>query len=556
MPENTNNTPTLSELANGAIPVATPVGMPKLNTETVRNVEMREVATPPKSAMPVEGTGNPMLDAAFLNLDKTTERLANESTKLLDEAEQKKIENAMESDNIDEVDSLETNTSNTYLVHTFDDDAIVYAQSITPIVSEVKTSRPVSGTETKSISMLPEEVYDEVEKKNISSEDDDEGLFEIDDEDFKLLDEDEESDDSNDDEEEIEKEKMIKETIRKEMNNNFDPVDKKINLSEFKISKKSISATKVISSINNQPIECADGVLYTEGRAVRMSAFSTMEIESLNPSEARSSNYYEFMKTKLDMIYNHIIDENKPKSMEAWAKITPNVSFDDYMFTAYKATFGLSNVLTYTCEDEKCSNIFLDKLPINNMLKFESDEVKEKYFDILHTGNTTSSKDNTYDVSLYQASDDYVFGLKTPSLYNTFIEPTLIDNTFRKKYDKLMILLTYIDCIYKIDRDTKELILINTNPSKTDKVITYKRRVKTFATIIKSLTSDQLQALQVETDKYDSANFDDDGNLIRPVVYIYPEKVCPKCGKTIKEVEMAPDSMLFMRHQLGLMKKV
>ena len=118
-----------------------------------------------------------------------------------------------------------------------------------------------------------------------------------------------------------------------------------------------------------------------------------------------------------------------------------------------------------------------------------------------------------------------------------------------------MIILTYVDCVYKINRETNELVLVDTSPTK-DKKLTYQRRLKVFATIIKSLTSDQLQALQVESDKYDSAKLDDNGNVVKKITYMYPKQSCPKCGKEIPEQEMAPDSMLFMRHQLGLMKKI
>ena len=49
---------------------------------------------------------------------------------------------------------------------------------------------------------------------------------------------------------------------------------------------------------------------------------------------------------------------------------------------------------------------------------------------------------------------------------------------------------------------------------------------------------------------------DNDGNVITDTKYIYPEEVCPKCGKVIPEEEQSPDRMLFMRHQLGLMNKM
>ena len=65
-----------------------------------------------------------------------------------------------------------------------------------------------------------------------------------------------------------------------------------------------------------------------------------------------------------------------------------------------------------------------------------------------------------------------------------------------------------------------------------------------------------IQALSVETDKYDAGTLDDEGNLVRDITYVYPERRCPKCGKKIDEVEVNPDNLLFTRHQLGLMKKI
>ena len=131
-----------------------------------------------------------------------------------------------------------------------------------------------------------------------------------------------------------------------------------------------------------------------------MSAFEPMEIQSLDPDRLRQGNYNSFMKNKLNLIYEHLVDENKPKSFESWAKITPNTTVDDYMFTAYKATFGLSNIITFTCNDDKCNNVFLETVPVNNMIKFKDDTVREEYMNILHSGNTNYIKHlmNMYSV--------------------------------------------------------------------------------------------------------------------------------------------------------------
>lgn len=560
-----NENVTLSDLSSGAVPTATPVGMPvkpKLDTSSVTEANIKEVAVPNEPNV-VEGTGNPMLDKAFLGVDDAISRLQTETNETYEKGEEQRIEEAISSDNtdIDTIDeTLNSATSNTVLVHKFDEEPTETTQTVkpspAPVVEEkpvkiektVEVSAPVAGTKSENIVMVEDEsVYDE-----------DEHLFDgIEDEDLKYLDEDESSEDEDKKEEEDEKAKTekVKAIIREEVNKNFVPVDKKINLGSFKISKKPINAAKVINDIKTKAIECADGVLFSQKRAVRMSAWKPMEIQSIDPSRLRSGNYNKYIENKLKLIYDHIVDANKPKSFEAWAMITPNTVIDDYMFTAYKATFGLSNIITFSCSDTECNNVFMESVPIHSMLKFRNDSIKDEYMKILHEGNT-DSVNSEYEVSLYQASDDYVFALKVPSLYNTYIEPTLVNQDFNAKYEDRLLLLSYIDTIYKIDYANNELIPIDTKPVATDKSLTYKRRIKTFDTILKSLTSDQLMALSVETDKYDGGKLDDDGELIRDVTYVYPERRCPKCGKKIDEQEINPDNMLFTRHQLGLMKKI
>lgn len=574
MPE---NNVTLSDLSNGAIPTATPVGMPKkLDTKNVKEANLTEAVLPGDDGSVVGlGTGNPMLDAAFEGLDSTINRLANESSELIQKGNEERIERAIEEDGGD-IDNDDVNivAPATIKVNNFSNEIAINNNQV-PITEEarpnetVSISKPVmveqsvdvsasvAGTKKENIAMVEDPaVYD----NNVNADDDDDdNLFDIDEEDMKFLDgeeettEDETSDTAEDDTKA--KSEAIKANIRQEISHKFNPVSKKLDLSTFSISKKPINASKIINEIKTKAIECADGVLFSENRPVRMSAFKPMEIQSLDPSRLRSGNYNKFIENKLKLIYEHIIDANKPKNFEAWAMITPNTVMDDYMFTAYKATFGTANIITFNCNDDKCNNVFMENVPVHSMIKFTSDEIKNKYMTILNQGNTDSTT-SEYKVDLYQASDDYVFGLKVPSLYNTYIEPTLVDQNFSSKYEDLILLLTYIDSVYRIDYDTHQLIPIDTKPVASDKALSYKRRVKTYATILKSLTSDQLQALSVETDKYDAGKLDDDGNLVRDITYVYPERRCPKCGKKIDEVEVNPDNMLFTRHQLGLMKKI
>lgn len=545
---------TLNDLAEGAVQTATPTGMPvrkKLDASTVKEANLAE-AVVQSTPEPVVGTGNPMLDKAFEGLESAIERTQQETNETYQKGLEERIEASLDTDEEGDIDSIgeeETATTVTpqqqVVVHHDFDEEVKPDDKVE--VKTVDTSAPVSGTKKETISMVTDtSVYDE-----------DEHLFDgIDDEDFKLLDEEDDNKES-DSEEEEEKAKMeaIKQNIRQQINKNFNPVHNSIDISKFTIAKKPINAAKVINEIQSKPIECADGVLWATKKAIRMSAWSPMEIQSIDPQRLRQGNYNKYIDNKLRLIYQHLIDANKPKSFEAWARMTPNTTVDDYMFTAYKATFGLSNILTYSCSDENCSNVFMEPVPIHSMIKFNSDEVKEQYMQILHEGNTDSSE-ATYNVDLYQISDDYVFALKTPSLYNTYIEPTLVPQEFNSKYEDRLLLLSYIDAIYKIDTASQQLIPIDTKPSETDKTLTYKRRIKTFDTILKSLTSDQLMTLSTYTDQYDGGKLDDDGNLVTDISYIYPEKTCPKCGKKIEEQVVNPDNMLFTRHQLGLMKKI
>ena len=180
---NNENNVSLSDLANGAIPTATPVGMPvkpKLNTANVREANISEVARPSEPEV-IEGTGNPMLDKAFLGIDSTIARLQSETDTTYQKGEEERIEKAIDSDDgdIDSIDdTLSSATTSTVVVHNFNETS----EPVT-IKKTVEVSAPVSGTKTENIVMVKDEsVYDA-----------DEHLFDgIDDEDMKYLDEEDE----------------------------------------------------------------------------------------------------------------------------------------------------------------------------------------------------------------------------------------------------------------------------------------------------------------------------------------------------------------------------
>ena len=362
--------------------------------------------------------------------------------------------------------------------------------------------------------------------------------------------------------EEKEKRNELRNAIRTSVKENFKPIENKLNLSEFEIQKKPISASKVLNHIKETPVRTATTPLFsTSKKVVEVSEFTATEVQKLNPSLINQNNFYTTLRDRYQLLYNHIVDPNKPATFEAWLKTVPEDAIDDYFFAAYKATFGAANILTYECPKEECGNVFLKEVPVMSMIKYKNEAIKTEYLDLLHNGKLNVSKD-TYTAGLFQASDEYVFALKTPTLYERVFEPTLLDSKILETYGDLITLITYIDGIFVIDEANKKLIPVDMQPIHTDPRKTVRRRIKTCASIIRTLTSDQLQTLTVETDKYDKPdskrnnNNDDDEDTTPEIQYIYPECECPKCKSKIEEAVANPVDMLFTRHQLGVYQRI
>ena len=589
--ENQKNV-TLNDLSEGAIPVATPKAMPhmptRLNANETVEVNKREVAQLNAKEQPVTGTGNPMIDDGIKNIDPTIERLRQESLATIEEGKIQRAEESLD-DDIDNDINIDSDASpkkfklvddeqpqqNSYIAKAMER----FNDEKEHDLNNIRMDEPNPNDERiAQIVQEESDVYssDDINNSrgnnresgsNVDNYSDNNSINEIVinkdiDDDLGLLDDEEESEFDKEETAEAEEQRKVLEaeqkektekiydTIRKEMSEKFKPVTNAIDLSKFRISKKTVSGSRVLKEINDSAIECADGVLYEEKRCVRMSALSALEIEKLDPSRAKNGNENQIMIDRMRLIYDHIIDESKPSSFNEWAKTVSMSSINDYFFTLYKATFGKANIITYTCD---CDNVFLQTKPINDMIKFRNDEVKDKYFDILHNG-TRESKPLTTE--LFQISDDYVAELRKPSLYDLFIEQSYIPKDFSDKYSDLILLLSYIENIYMINRSTGELLKIDTKPDFTNKTLTAKRRIKIFASIIKNLNSDQLTNLSVKTNDFDEGELDEDGNRIVNISYQTPETVCPKCGKKIEAQPDRPDSMVFTRHQLGLLSKI
>ena len=318
--ENQKNV-TLNDLSEGAIPVATPKAMPhmptRLNANETVEVNKREVAQLNAKEQPVTGTGNPMIDDGIKNIDPTIERLRQESLATIEEGKIQRAEESLD-DDIDNDINIDSDASpkkfklvddeqpqqNSYIAKAMER----FNDEKEHDLNNIRMDEPNPNDERiAQIVQEESDVYssDDINNSrgnnresgsNVDNYSDNNSINEIVinkdiDDDLGLLDDEEESEFDKEETAEAEEQRKVLEaeqkektekiydTIRKEMSEKFKPVTNAIDLSKFRISKKTVSGSRVLKEINDSAIECADGVLYEEKRCVRMSALSALEIE-------------------------------------------------------------------------------------------------------------------------------------------------------------------------------------------------------------------------------------------------------------------------------------
>lgn len=394
---------------------------------------------------------------------------------------------------------------------------------------------------------IQEEEFEEQLEKEIDSEDEFEKdlLADVEDEEEEVVktistlsidDEDFEDDDEEEEDTKSESEKQMKD-IKTKLKEKIKPIANVIDLSTFTISSKPVSVSNALkASTTNKHV--ADWVFPAEGRSISMEEFTGLELEKLNPTNS-SRNRLNTYKDIYELIFKHIVDSNKPATMEQWVKKVNFFDLDHLYFAIYKASFEGSNFIPYSCPH--CNEVFVSEdVSIDDMVKYKDEKVKEKMIRLLNSDTSTES--DNINVEVVQISDDYVAGLKEPSVYNMIFENVILDEKFTEKYSELLSLVTFVDTIYFIDRENNELRPIEPKTYPENMVKTVKSKISTYGKILQSLNSDQfyqfnayVKAIQERHDE---------------LSYRLPEVKCPKCEKEIKEAEMSAESLLFTRCQL------
>lgn len=364
-------------------------------------------------------------------------------------------------------------------------------------------------------------------------------LPEITDDDFKDFLEDEEGEDV-DDEERKEIFNQFREQVIQKLH--LTPASEK-RLTKFKISSKPIPVSKVLRTASNV-VNTATWVLPNSGRLVTFSALSGEEIENLNPEDSNSLA----SRITFNTLYNHLIDANKPATMEEWIKTINWFDINDLYFGIYLATFKNSNFVTYQCDNPACKHMYLEEKSYKDMISYVDDKAEKLYQDILKKGIDMTP--DTVEEDVIQINDKYAIGFRAPSIYDIVFGASSLDKNFRDKYATIIGTIAYMSNIYFIhhsDRsDEPTLMKIDCKPVENDPAKTTKNKIIAFYNVLKTLSSDEYgiissTIINISNENKVNARFH------------YPDSTCPKCKKVIKpsDEDISPLYLVFIRHRLA-----
>lgn len=357
---------------------------------------------------------------------------------------------------------------------------------------------------------------------------------------------DEDIDDLEYDEETSEDSEVLTDERREEIINEFKqqikavikPSKERPDISKFSIKTKGMSISKVLSTkVPTKHI--SNWVLPNSKRSITFSELSGTDIEKLNTS-TQQLNRINTVKNLYNTIFEHVVDSNKPKSLEEWVKSISWFDTTHLYFAIYKACFENSNYVPHVCPNQKCNHTFIIKHAIEDMIKYKDEEAKAKIRKIFEKDSTAPEG---VEANLVVISDNYAVALRPPSIYNVAFENAVLDEAFRNKYDESLSIISFIETIYLIDYETSELIPIDVKVDPEDIVKTIKYKIRSFHKILSKLSSDEFIALR---DTVNKMMLDEDTSC----TYVYPEVECPKCKTKIEEREVDPLAMVFTRHRL------
>lgn len=484
---------------------------------------------------------------AYRELDDAIERKKKETEERIQKAKKEileaKIEESIKNDTLGENTKQKVEKEN--LDELFDD-------QLDSLLNDEEAKVPTNVKEAINIANEPTKV----EKPMVNTE----PVMDLPNSEENFLDEesDEEEDildDSNKEKEEAEmkaKREKAFEEYKKKVKECISPMytGKKFDLSKFKIRRKPVTYSKLLAerafnnSDNKSDSHISTWILPNSDRTITLSEFKGTDLDSLSTDE-ENLNSLQRLTRFYSTIYRHVVDPNKPKTLETWLKSISLLDVGHLNFAVYKASFEQSNYVTEICNNKKCLSMDLVKHPIMDMVTFKDEETKKKYMDIFNKKeNTTPS---TLEETPVQINDKYVFGLRFPSIYHSLFESTQISRNVAIKHQALLANMAFINSIYAINEESEELIPIDFKPDTNSFKTTVENKFKIIVRVLKELSPDEFAYLQSAIINLSNSQFENPGDI----TYGYPESKCSKCGATIPATPQSnPISMVFTRLQL------
>lgn len=331
-----------------------------------------------------------------------------------------------------------------------------------------------------------------------------------------------------------------------------------IDLSQFSMSGSPVNintAMGYVAKMDKSFTESQSVPLFNTGRLIHFTPLTGSDIVKLS-SESYSSQL-DHLKKVFATMYAHDVSPNKPATFTAWMKSIDAGDLNQLYFGLYKATFIGSNYIGYQKPESK--EFMMVKCDMNDMFDFNEsakEEDKKRFENIIKHGevedNFTARKED------YILSDNYAITLRPRSLYN-LIEIEYLDEEFRKKYESVYVISTYIDRAFFIDRKHKTLRPIDFKPSSESVVKTIKNKCLVVYKLISSITPDNYSMFNGKLSYFTYREVLAD-NLLKYHIpaqdfedeYIDGEQKGTKFMNHINAEAMTPYQLLFTRHQLAM----
>ena len=317
------------------------------------------------------------------------------------------------------------------------------------------------------------------------------------------------------------------------------PVSKKLNLDGFTIARKGTTSNNILQT---ESAAVAKWVLPNTGIVIQMREISGANMELIRSNLDRRP--VPNIRGALKIIYDHIVSP-KPDSFEAWLKGVAYADYDNLFMAAYIASFAEANYLPIDCTNESCGKAYLtDNIDIMSMVKFNSKETEEKFWDLYNSDVVNG--DSLYVTKVTPISDKFAVAFKEPSLYDTMIESGYFNDEFNNKYANTIAYLPYIDEIYYIDEVNKALVPIDYKRYDNNISRTARSKVMRYNKVFNTLNADQNSII--------TAHVNAINERVNWFTYQIPETTCPECGFVNPANDgQTASSLLFLRNRLAVL---